>query len=238
MNSHASSDQRIAGIAGIAFVISFVVVIALSLDSPGFDDPAELRDFFVNNATRVHLVTWLGALAIVFFFLPFATGLRNLLAPVDTADEPLWTRLSFTGAVVVAATLLIGTAFWEVLSFGAAETLSDETLVAIARFDSVTFSALMPWALALFIAAASIVMLRSRIFASWIGWFGVIAAAISLIGTLWIFTEDEESVLAFISAIGIAISVLWVLLVSIAMTRATEQVAVPGSHGRVAAPSG
>ena len=238
MNSHASSDQRIAGIAGIGFVISFVVIIALSLDSPGFDDPAELRDFFVNSATRVHLVTWLGTLATVFFFLPFATGLRNLLAPADTAGEQLWTRLCYTGAVIAAATILIDFAYWEVLSFGAAETLSDETLVAIARFDSVTFSALMPWALALFIAAASLVVLRSRVLASWIGWFGVIASVISLIGTLWIFTEDEESVLAFISAIGIAISVLWVLVVSIAMTRSAEQVTVPGNPERVTAPSG
>jgi hypothetical protein len=229
MGSSSWSGRRIAGAAGIGFVVLFVVVIALGFDGPAFDDPAaDVREFFVDSDTQVHLVTWLGALAIVFFFLPFAAGLRNLLAPADSADEQMWARLSYTGAVLTAAIVVIGSAFWEVLSQGVAEEVSDATLVALARFDTVFFGALLPWAVALFLAASSVVILRSGVLAKWIGWFGAAGALLSVIGALWLLGEDDESFLGFLAFAGFLIFPLWVLMVGIVMIRSDEQVAAPG----------
>lgn len=221
------SWRRIGGVAGIGLVVLFIVMMVLGSGRPAFDDPAaEIREFFVDSDTQVHLVTWIGALAMVFFFLPFAAGVRNLLAPADTADKQMWSRLSYTGAVLAVAISIGGSAFWEVLSQGVAEEVDDTTLVALARFDIVIFRAVSPWAFALFIAAASVVILRSRVLATWIGWLGAAAALVSVVGTLWILGEDGESFLATLTFVGQAIGVLWVLAVGIHMLRSDEQTAV------------
>ncbi len=48
------SGRRIAGPAGIGFVVLFVVLIALGFDSLVLDDPAaDVREFFVNSDTQV-----------------------------------------------------------------------------------------------------------------------------------------------------------------------------------------
>jgi hypothetical protein len=229
MGSSSWSGRRIAGVAGIGFVVLIVVVLVLGFDGPVFDDSAaDVREFFVDSDTQVHLVTWLGALGVVFFFLPFAAGLRNLLAPADEADEQMWSRLSYTGAVLTAAIAVIGSAFWEVLSQGVAEEVSDDTLVALARFDTVFFGALLPWGFALFLAGASVVIIRSGVLAAWIGWFGAVGALLSAIGGLWILGEDDESFLGLLVFIGQLLFLLWVLVVGITMIRSDEQVAAPG----------
>ena len=229
MGSSLWSGRRIAGSAGVGFVVLLIVIAVLGFDSPVFDDPAaDVREYFVDSDTQVHLVTWLTALAYVFFFLPFAAGLRNLLAPADAADEQMWSRLSYTGAVLIAAIAVVGSAFSEVLSQGVAEDLSDDTLVALARFDTVIFTALKTWGSALALAAASVVILRSGVLAKWIGWFGAAGALLFVIGALWILGEDDEGFLGAFFFIGLLISVLWVLVVSIVMIRSDEQATAPG----------
>ncbi len=229
MGSNPWSGRRIAGSAGIGFVVLVIALTVVGSGGPVFDDSAaDVREYFVDSDTQVHLVNWLAALAFVFFLLPFAAGLRNLLAPADTAHEQMWARLSYTGAVLTAAIVVVGSAFWEVLSQGVAEEVSDATLVALARFDTVIFTAVMPWALALFLAASSVVILRSGVLAKWIGWLGAAGALLLVIGALWIFGEDDESFLAILFFIGLLIGVLWVLVVGITMIRSDERATAPG----------
>ena len=227
MGESVWSGRRIAGAAGIAFVVVLVVGFILGGSSPTYDDSADkVREFFVDDDTAVHLTSWLAALAFFVFFLTFASGLRSLLAPADEADQQMWSRLSYTGAVVTVAVGGAGSAFWEVLSQGIAEDLPDETLVALARFDTVIFVGVLPWALALFVAAACVVILRSGVMARWIGWFGAAAALLMVIGTLWIFSEDDESAFAILVFVGLPLVALWVLVVGVTMIRRDRQVAV------------
>jgi hypothetical protein len=218
MGSNRWSSRRIAGLAGIVFVVLLVVTFIVGGRSPAYDDSAaKFREFFVEDDTSVHLTSWLAALAFVFFFLPFASGLRNLLASADKADEQMWSRLSYTGAVLAVAIGGVGSSFWEVLSQGTAEELSDDTLVALARFDTVIFASVLPWALALFLAGSSVVILRSGVLARWIGWLGTAGALMLVTGTLWVFTEDDENALVVLIYIGLPVTLLWVLVVGITM---------------------
>ena len=230
MESSSWSGRRIAGLAGIAFAVVTIVGFALG-DPPVFDDPAaDVREFFVDGDAQVHAATWLAGLAFVFLFLPFAAGLRNLLAAAEEADEHMWARLSYTGAVLMTAISLVGLSFHEVLSLGTAESLSDETLVALARFDTVLFLALLPWAMALFLVAASIVIIRSGVLARWVGWLGGTGSLMLTVGTLWIFAEDDESALALLAAIGILVLFLWILVAGATMARSGEQPAPRDVH--------
>lgn len=228
MGSGSWSGRRIGGFAGIGFVVLFIVMIAIGIDGPTYDDTAsEVREFFVDSDTRVHLVTWLGGLIFVFFFLPFAAGLRTLLASAEGPDDPVWSRLSYTGAVVAVAIGGVGSAFWEVLSQGTAEELPDESLVALARFDTVIFIGILPWALALFVAAASVAVIRTKVLAVWIGWVGALAALLLVVGSLWIFAEDDEAALSALGFIGLPLTVLWILAISIVMLRGSRRETVP-----------
>lgn len=220
MTSGAWSARRIGGIAGIGFAILVVVLFLIGGDSPTFDDSAEkVREFFVDSDTTVHVTTWLGALTFVFFLLPFAAGLRTVLGAADPVEGQMLSRISYSAAVIAVAVGGAGSAYWEVLSQGVAEDLSDDTLVALARFDTVSFAAVLPWALALFVFSASVVIVQSGVVGRWIGWLGILAALLLVVGTLWIFTEDDESALAILVFVGLPLTVLWVLILSISMLR-------------------
>lgn len=230
MGSDAWSGRRLAGVAAIVLVVLFVVILVITGDSPAYDDSADkVRDFFVDSDTQVHLTTWLGALGFVFFLLPFAAGLRNLLASTEQQGDRFWSTLSYTGAVLTVAIGGGGSAFWEVLSQGVAEDLSDETLVALARFDTVVFAAVLPWGFALFVSTASLVIVRSGVLARWIGWLGLVAALAMVIGPLWVFSEDDENFLAIVTFVGMAVVMLWILITGIAMLRPTGEPARTGT---------
>ncbi len=135
----------------------------------------------------------------------------------------MWSRLMYTGAVLAVAIGAASTVLWETLNQGGAEELPDETLVALARFEWVAWGALIPWVFALMVGAASIAILRSGVLPTWIGWFGVVVALLHVIGTMWVFTEDDESFLAIIQFIALAIGPIWNLAVAIMMVRGDER---------------
>ena len=224
MELTTSTGPRVGGIAGIGFAATYGVILALGGDVPSYDDSAvELRQFFVDSDLDVHLTTWLAALMSVFFFLPFSAGLRKVLAAAEAGTESLWSRLSYSGAVVAATLTLAGSAFWEVLSQSAVDQISDDTLVVLARFDRVFFLGLLPWAIALFLASASMVIVTTGVMARWIGWLGGSTALVLVIGTLWIFAEDGDAVFAGLGLMGMVMSALWVLVVGISMLRSPQR---------------
>ena len=128
--------------------------------------------------------------------------------------------MSFAGAVATAAIGGAGSAFWAVL--GQEDVLagaSDETVKTLAAFDSVVFTAILPWGMAVFLLGASVVILQSEVMAKWIGWLGLLVALLFVIGTLWPFTGDDEGFLAILALIGFPGFLIWSLGASIEMIR-------------------
>lgn len=215
------SWKKVAGWAGIAYVAIFLGLFAgteqpLSLD----ESAAEFRQWFVDNETSVTLVTFGLSLAFVLV-LVFASGLRSILGPADQDNEGVWSRVSFAGAVLMAAIGGVGISFWAVL--GLEDTLaaaSDETVKTLAHFDTVIFSAVMPWAMAVFVLGASVVILQSGVMSKWLGWLGLFVASVAVIGTLWPFTGDPEGFFGIIGLIGFPPGFLiWSLWAAISVVR-------------------
>lgn len=224
MRSKSWSSRRIGGMAGVGFFVLIVALLIAEGSTPTYESTAtEIREYFVDNDTRLHLATVLGSLAFVFFLLPYAAGLRNLLASAEERGEEMWSRLMYTGAVLAVAIAGATTVLWETLNQGGAEELSDETLVALARFEWVAWGAMIPWVFALMVGAASVAILRSGVLPKWIGWFGAVVATLHVLGTMWVFTEDDESLLAIIQFVALAIGPIWNLAVAIMMIRGDEQ---------------
>ncbi len=96
--------RRVAGYAGIGFVVLFIPALIIQRTSPYTGAPIdEIRSYYIDDDTLVHVATFLSALAFAFFFLTFASGLRSLLATADSNPASMWSRLSFAGAILVGA---------------------------------------------------------------------------------------------------------------------------------------
>ena len=110
--------RKVAGWAGVlSVVISVGLGLGIASSGPNINDSAdEIRTWFVDNETGVALFTWAMSLAVCVLFLLFASGLRSLLAPADSGNEQIWSRLSFAGAVVQVSVGLVGLSFWGVLA--------------------------------------------------------------------------------------------------------------------------
>jgi hypothetical protein len=215
------SWKKVTGWSGIAFVVLFLVGLFIGGDGPAFSDSAtDVREWFEDNEAVVAWTTWSGGLGFALFFLLFASGLRSLLGPADARNEGVWSRLSFAGAVVFVSIGGVGSAFWAVL--GQEDILSvasDETVKTLAAFDTLAFAAIAPWGLAVFLLGASVVILQSGVMAKWLGWLGLVATLLIVIGTLWPFTGDDESFVAILTFIGFTLALIWSLGASIEMIR-------------------
>jgi hypothetical protein len=212
--SKSRASWRVSGgIAGIIFAIgALVVLIFIQGSGPVVGDPiAEMREFFENDAASYFVFIWIGSLLYVFAFLPFASALRSLFA-ADDIDAGIWSRLSFAAAILVVAVVGIGTVFWSALALNGPSGFSDSTVAAFVSADAIAFYALTPWAFALFLVASSVVVVRSGVMWKWLGYLGLLAALLLVIGAFWVLDGDPSGALAIVGMIGFFAGLLWSLL--------------------------
>jgi hypothetical protein len=215
---------RLAAIAGIVHVVLFIGLGAgIASGAPVLgESPDEIRDWFADNDAAVTWFTWLGP-AVGILLLIFAAGLRHLLAStdVDRKTGGLWSRLSWTGAVVQFAASLVGLAIWGVLAQEAViEEISDGTLLAFSAFDSIVFFVCMSWASALFFGAAAVVIFRSAILPIWTGALAALAAVVLPVSGLWIVVDgDPAGPLAGVGLLGGLAGMVFVFATSVIMLR-------------------
>ncbi len=217
---HSNSDAsvRFGGVAGIVFAVGMVVIgFAVYFTQPVFTDSvAEIREHFADNETTREVADWAAAFLFVFGFLIFASALRSALRADDR--EGTWSRVSFAGAIASVAVAGSGV-FLGTFTLGEMDELSDSVVQAFMRADALVYGVLLPWGFALFLTGASFAMLRSRMFAQWLAWFGLGTAAALAVGALWPIDGDPEGALAIIGIIGFLAALLWVVLAGIRMAR-------------------
>ena len=111
------SSRKIAGYAGIGQVVVFFGLGLTIFDSPDVTDSAdEVREYFTDSADTINVFNYGAPLAFVVFFIVFASGLRSVLGPADSASGEMWARVMFAGAVIQAAVGSVGLIFWGVLA--------------------------------------------------------------------------------------------------------------------------
>ena len=95
-----------------------------------------------------------------------------------------------------AAVGFVALAFWGVLAQpDILATVSDETMVTLNAFDTVIFFSIMAWPTAIFLLGAAVVIIRTGVLPTWIGWLGVAMAIIGVLGAAWILSGDSEGFL-------------------------------------------
>jgi hypothetical protein len=171
--------ERWAPISGIVFVVLMVVGSMLVGDVPGPNAPEpEIADYLADSANHTRNIVgayiW-GVGALVF--LGFLTRLRSELRKAEGATGAL-TNLAFGVGVAFTAVWIVSAATFVSVAYAIAlrdAPLSDPDLVRVLPTTGRLLLLLGGgFAGSLFVLAASVVILRTRVFARWVGWLGIV----------------------------------------------------------------
>ena len=203
--------DRWGPIAGIAFVVLLIVGLSVALsDLPAGDDPVSKFTSFYNDGgdrAKVIIGSYLIVLSGVFFFW-FLASLRVRLLAAEGVPGRL-TSIAFGGGVAFVALMMASAAALMTVaadvSFGGEDFVSPEAARYLPELGYPLLLIAGAFAAIAMIDAASILIVRTGILPTWIGWFGFVAAIVLLFGFL------------FLPMVAL---LLWVLFVSVAMLRA------------------
>ena len=184
---------RLTPVAGLVWVALVIASVLLAGDQPGNDDSVEkFVSYFSDGGNRDQLgiATVLAAIGGPIF-LWFLTGVRDLLR----SEEGLWGNgapLAFGAGLAFVILLWTGSATG--YAFASAADIYDNFRVdPQSVHTAMTLSALSFWlvafgsvAAAVMIGAASIVILGTGVLPAWLGWVGIVLAALSFVGAPFI----------------------------------------------------
>jgi hypothetical protein len=168
---------RLAGVTGLTGLITVVLlfgpIIAIStLGEPPFVATAEqARAFFANgNVAWAQTATAVTALAAIGFVW-FVVGLALLLGRAE--GSPPWrSAIALVSGALLAGYLLVD-ASWEAASFGGADL---DPAVASYAFDVGNLGFANAWlAMASFAVCCGWVILATRVFGRWLGWWAIVS---------------------------------------------------------------
>jgi hypothetical protein len=185
------SNRRIAGGAGVLFVVMNVIAALAPGKPPAFDDPIEkLVKFAVEKDSQIVAGAFVATIS-TFFVLVFFVGLWRILRQAEGGGFDFST-VFLAGGVATAAVATIGTAFMALPSFES-EQLSTGPTEQVVRFANdaagMTFVLLGGIAVAVLLAAA-LSIFRSRGLPSWLGALGLLGAAVEVVGTLGVVSDN------------------------------------------------
>ena len=209
------SFKRMAGWAGVGFVVLNVVAFLLFGTPPGADAPAsEIADYVADAGNAYKVGTALTGIATVLF-VPFLAG---LLVPFFRSDRE---HSEGFGVVVFAGALLSGTA--ATLGLSATAALS---LRAGAELDAATTRALWDLSYVAYGSAILAVPILAGGAAMAIqkrgvmpDWFGNLSWLVALLGFTGIFGLVSTSGLAYLLLAGYLGLLVWVLVAGIVLVR-------------------
>ena len=210
-----SGWERWGPIAGIVFVVLFVVGVSL-INTPDSDEPlAKFKEFYddAGNRAQVIISAYLLILSGIFF-LWFLASLRVRLLSAEHPPGRL-TSIAFAGGIVFVSMLIasasVGAFIAGEISFGDVKNINPELMRILPDLQyPLLLIGGMFGAIAM-IDAASVLIVRTGTLPRWIGWFGFVAAVGLLFAGFFL---------------PIILLLLWVLFVSIALLR-LEPVGVP-----------
>lgn len=211
---------RAGGVAGIVFVILFIVGIVLQADVPAHDKPAsEIAAWFTDNGKQSIVADYIFGLGFVLLFLPFLVALRGLLGAAE-GGAAVWSRLAFVGGVVLVVLAGAASSFWGALAYGFGVTREGDeaTVRTLMYLDFHSYQGNVSLAAALFLLASSVVIWRTAALWRWLALLGLVVAVIAAITPLSLLDADPEGPVAIVGGIAVYVGwPLWLVLASVAM---------------------
>ena len=213
-----NDTRRLAGIAGLAFIVIVVVTFILPGAPPAIDDPdSRILDFFADKRSRILWTGWLSFLAIlpaVFFFGAFVTTLRQ-----SEGDQPIRATATLIAFTIVGAFAVLIAALFAVGAFEAGHGLDDKT--ARLYYDLLAVSTngqFIP--LGAFGLFSGWCIVAKGAFPAWCGWLGILAGVLAVLDSAFLASDGAFALASPLGVIpGFAGFLLYTLALSVLMLR-------------------
>ncbi len=207
-------SDTVGAIAGVAFAALLFLAIA-SLDPLKGATDAELIAWWSSSShLRENVISMYLMLASVPCFLLFLVTLRGRLAKAENEDAPLSSFVFAAGVCFSAAVLIGGSARGLVahsVKFGDETLPGPDTLRYVTALWSTIFTLVAIPAAAITLAAASWLVVRSRVMAAWVGWAGFAVAGVIAVATPLL-----------VGPFALPLLMLWVIATSVELWRTRE----------------
>jgi hypothetical protein len=179
--------ERLAPLTGVAAVVLWIVgVFVTESVSPEGDSPAEILAYFEEEGTTILVGAFLFALGTAFFVW-FLGSLRAAFLAGEGVPGRV-TAIAFAGGVGKAVCDLgvVGGGVAGAIAADEGE-LAPEAAQALSWVDDAFFVGAEFMALVL-MAAAALIVLRTRVFPAWMGWLALlIAVGLLVVPVGWAF---------------------------------------------------
>jgi hypothetical protein len=183
--SNGRAVVRIGGICGILFVVLCVPSFLSPPDAPvATSEPQTVIDYFGDRQDGILLFNGLLLVFAAFFFLWFIGVLHGVLRGAEESEGHGFSSVSLAGGLLFVALMLAG---------AAVEIVYPATLARFENFQQdaqlgFLSLALSGWmyrfafvGIAVLIAAASMVALRTGVLPGWLAWAGFVVALFALL---------------------------------------------------------
>ena len=196
------SWERLAALAGVAFVILYVAAFGLGIEVG--DSDRKILAYYANSGHRTkEIVAFFLIAGAALALLVFATALRSLIAKAEQ-ETAMLAAIAWTGGIASAVLVLAGDAVSRATAYTALDDKFRLDPNTRRLFEDTGFLLFASAALAaiLLVVAVSLAALRYGILPRWLGWSGLPAAALLTLGIVFV---------------GFLVLALWVLAVSSAL---------------------
>lgn len=207
--------ERLAALAGLAFVVLYVAAFALGIEVG--DSDREILDYYGDSGNRAKEVVAFFLIAGAALSLAvFATALRSIITRFEQ-ESAMLAGVAWAGGIACAALILAGNAVSRATAFAAMD--DDFQLNPDTRdlFETAGFLLIVSGALAaiLLVVGVSLAARRHGVLPRWLGWAGFVVAALLPLA---------------IGFVGFLVFVLWVIAASaaLALGRTPATAARPG----------
>jgi hypothetical protein len=196
------SWERLAALAGVAFVLLYVAAFALGIEVGKSD--REILDYYGDSGNRAkEVVAFFLIAAAALAFLVLASSLRSLIARAEQ-ETAMLAALAWAGGTACGVLVLAGNAVSRATAFAAMSDDFELDPNTRRLVEDIGFLLFVSGALAaiLLVVAVSVAALRHGVLPSWLGWAGFVVAALLPLA---------------IGFVGFLVFLVWVLAVSAAL---------------------
>src|SRR5439155_25895854 len=130
---------------------------------------------------------------------------------------PIWSWLTVIGGVMMVALCAAGSLAFGTLAISADnKEIDDSSVRLLVEMNTYAFN-LFSFGMVLFVGSASVAILRTRVLWRWLPVLCLLAAILVLVGAAWPFDGDDVGIVAVHGFIGAALTLLFVVRLSMNM---------------------
>ncbi len=212
---------RLGGLLGIAFVVAWLLKMVGTGVTPPYDDPiGDIREYWQDHGRRYLVAQYFGLLTMMIFLLPYFVALTTMLGRAEKGAR-MWSRVSLAGGVSFVAVTIAANSIWTSLAMGA-DAISDDGMRTLMYLDAAVFYiGVLP--LAVFVAAASLVIVTTEVMRTWIGYVGLVDGVAIFVAPLTVLENHSESPLGIFYFLSLVVGTAWIVATGVSMARRRDE---------------